>query len=75
MSIIRHSARSASARVGKTSGYVRISPCRWNRVVERTVSWLANCRRLHRRYERRADHFASFVAIAAALLCYRRLAK
>ncbi|MGJ6969682.1 IS5/IS1182 family transposase, partial [Streptosporangium sp. G11] len=30
---------------------------------------------LHRRYERRADHFASFVAIAAALICYRRLTK
>ncbi|MEU1737266.1 IS5/IS1182 family transposase, partial [Streptosporangium sp. NPDC020145] len=27
------------------------------------------------RYERRADHFASFVAIAAALICYRRLTK
>ncbi|MFG1879683.1 hypothetical protein ACGFIV_33105 [Sphaerisporangium sp. NPDC049003] len=36
-------------------------------MVERTVSWLAGCRRLHRRHERRADHFASFVAIAAAL--------
>ncbi|MEV5561256.1 IS5/IS1182 family transposase, partial [Nonomuraea wenchangensis] len=28
-----------------------------------------------RRYERRADHFAAFVAIAAALICYRRLTK
>ncbi len=46
-----------------------------NWVVERTVSWLAGCRRLHCRYERRADHFASFVAIAAALICYRRLTK
>ncbi|GAA2401025.1 hypothetical protein GCM10010404_68570 [Nonomuraea africana] len=32
-------------------------------------------RRLHRRYERRADHFASFVGLAAALMCYRRLTK
>ncbi len=44
----------------------RLGRHRW--VVERTVSWLAGCRR----YERRADHF---VAIAAALICYRRLAK
>ncbi len=51
----------------------RLGRHRW--VVERTVSWLAGCRRLHRRYERRADHFASFVAIAAALICYRRLTK
>ncbi|SEN72203.1 Transposase DDE domain-containing protein [Nonomuraea pusilla] len=50
----------------------RLGRHRW--VVERTVSWLAGYRRLHRRYERRADHFASFVAIAAALICYRRLA-
>ncbi len=35
----------------------------------------AGCRRSHRRYERRADHFASSVAIAAAaLICYHRLA-
>ncbi|GAA1273956.1 hypothetical protein GCM10009677_28980 [Sphaerisporangium rubeum] len=50
----------------------RLGRHRW--VVERTVSWLAGCRRSHRRYERRADHFASFVALAAALICYRRLA-
>lgn len=51
----------------------RLGRHRW--VVERTVSWLAGCRRLHRRYERRADHFGSFVAIAAALICYRRITK
>ncbi|MFI6817450.1 IS5 family transposase [Nonomuraea sp. NPDC050328] len=51
----------------------RLGRHRW--VVERTVSWLAGCRRLHRRYERRADHFASFVALAAALICYRRITK
>lgn len=51
----------------------RLGRHRW--VIERTVSWLAECRRLHRRYERRAGHFASFVVIAVALICYRRLAK
>ncbi|GAA2697063.1 hypothetical protein GCM10010412_091680 [Nonomuraea recticatena] len=51
----------------------RLGRHRW--MVERTVSWLAGCRRLHRRYERRADHFGSFAAIAAALICYRRLTK
>jgi transposase len=48
-----------------------IPPIRW--VVERTVSWLAGCRRLHRRYERKAEHFLAFVGIAAALISYRRL--
>ncbi|WP_435272246.1 transposase [Streptomyces parvulus] len=45
---------------------------RWT--VERTVAWLAGCRRLHRRYERKAEHFLAFAGIAAALICYRRLA-
>ncbi|MFF7359140.1 IS5 family transposase [Streptomyces filipinensis] len=46
---------------------------RW--VVERTIAWLTGCRRLHRRYERKPDHFLAFTALAAALICYRRLPK
>ncbi|WP_199885627.1 IS5 family transposase [Streptomyces sp. CB00455] len=49
----------------------RLGRHRW--VVERTVSWLSGCRRLHRRYERKAEHFLAFAGIAAALICYRRL--
>ncbi|GAP52381.1 IS transposase [Streptomyces azureus] len=37
-------------------------------VVDRTVSWLAGCRRLHRRCGRKAGHFLAFVGIAAALI-------
>ncbi|ADI08629.1 IS1647-like transposase [Streptomyces bingchenggensis BCW-1] len=51
----------------------RLGRHRW--VVGRTVSWLAGCRRLHRRYERKAEHFLAFVGIAAALICHRRLTK
>jgi transposase len=51
----------------------RLGRHRW--VVERTMSWLNGCRRLHRRYERKADHFLAFVGIAAALICYHRLTK
>ncbi|MGW6244334.1 transposase [Streptomyces roseolus] len=50
----------------------RLGRHRW--VVERTVSWLAGCRRLHRRYERKAEHFLAFVGIAAALVGFRRRA-
>jgi transposase len=46
---------------------------RW--VVERSLAWLAGCRRLHRRYERKADHFLAFTSIACTLICYRRLTK
>jgi hypothetical protein len=38
-------------------------------------SWLTGTRRLHRRYERRSDHFGSFVALATALIRYRLIAK
>ncbi|SCF68618.1 Transposase DDE domain-containing protein [Streptomyces sp. Ncost-T10-10d] len=51
----------------------RLGRHRW--VVERTVSWLAGCRRLHRRYERKPEHFLAFVGIAATLICHRRLTK
>lgn len=46
---------------------------RW--VVERSVAWLAGCRRLHRRYERKAAHFPAFTGIACTLICYRGLTK
>ncbi|WP_189719385.1 IS5 family transposase [Streptomyces spectabilis] len=49
----------------------RLGRHRW--VVERTMSWLSGCRRLHRRYERKPEHFLAFTAIAATLICHRRL--
>jgi transposase len=51
----------------------RLGRHRW--VVERSVAWLAGCRRLHHRYERKAEHFLAFAAIACTLICYRRLTK
>jgi transposase len=63
---------TASPRKGIESSQ-RLGRHRW--VVERTVSWLAGCRRLHRRYEHKAEHFLAFVGIAATLICHRRLTK
>jgi transposase len=60
------------ARRGVESS-TRLGRHRW--VVERSMAWLAGCRRLHRRYERKAEHFLAFAAIACTLICYRRLAK
>ncbi|MGW5050283.1 IS5 family transposase [Actinokineospora sp. NPDC004072] len=62
--------RHRIAREGIESS-TRLGRHRW--VVERTVSWLAGCRRLPRRYERKAEHFLGFVGITAALIIYRRL--
>lgn len=50
----------------------RLGRHRWT--VERTVAWLSGCRRLHRRYERKAEYFLAFAGIAATLICFRRLA-
>ncbi|MEW2512790.1 IS5 family transposase [Streptomyces sp. NPDC046870] len=62
--------RHRIARKGIESS-TRLGRHRW--VVERTVSWLAGCRCLHRRYERKAEHLLAFVDMAAALIGYRRL--
>ncbi|MFE5716924.1 IS5 family transposase [Streptomyces erythrochromogenes] len=64
--------RHRIARKGIESSQ-RLGRHRW--VIERTVSWLAGCRRLHRRYERKAEHFLAFAGIAATLICCRRLTK
>ncbi|MEV0266891.1 IS5 family transposase [Streptomyces sp. NPDC050617] len=60
------------ARRGTDSSQ-RLGRHRW--VVERTLSWLSGCRRLHRRYERNPEHFLAFTAITATLICHRRNAK
>jgi transposase len=58
------------ARKGTDSSQ-RLGQHRWT--IERTMAWLAGCRRLHRRYERKARHFLAFTSIACTLICYRRL--
>lgn len=42
---------------------------RW--VVERTLSWLHQFRRLRTRYERRADIHEAFLTIGCLLICFR----
>jgi len=44
---------------------------RW--VVERTLSWLHQFRRLRIRYERRLDIHDAFVTIACIIICHRSL--
>ena len=51
----------------------RLGRHRWR--IERTISWLFGYRRLTIRYERKANHFAAFLSLAATLTCYKRLAK
>jgi transposase len=41
-------------------------------VIERGLEWISRFRRLVRRYERQASHFAAFLVLACAVICYRR---
>jgi transposase len=44
---------------------------RW--VVERTISWLHQFRRLRTRYERRADIHLAFLTLGCIVICHRIL--
>jgi len=46
---------------------------RERRVVERTIAWLHQYRRLRIRYERRADIHEAFLAIGCSLICLKLL--
>ena len=43
------------------------------RVIERTIAWTFNYRRLTVRYERRANNFAAFLTLAATLVAFKKL--
>ncbi len=44
-------------------------------VVERTLSWMGNFRRLKLCYERFGSHFQAFHELAACLICANRIEK
>ncbi|MFE7777701.1 IS5 family transposase [Streptomyces sp. NPDC057445] len=60
------------ARPGVESGE-RLGRHRWK--IERSIAWLFGYRRLTIRYERKGSHFLAFLGLAAALTCYKKLAK
>jgi transposase len=49
----------------------RLGRYRWK--VERTIAWLGGYRRLTLRYERHGHLFAAFLALAAAITCWKKL--
>ncbi|WP_406427270.1 transposase [Streptomyces sp. NBC_01589] len=71
----RQAHRRSAARAGPPcrvlGTYGNLGRHRW--VIERTLSWLGDCRRMHRRYERKAEHLLAVVGIARAFIHYRRL--
>ena len=58
------------ARRGEAHGS-GLGKTRW--VVERTLAWLHQQRRLRVRYERRADIHEGFLHLACALICWKQL--
>lgn len=50
---------------------VGLGRVRW--VVERTIAWLHQFRRLRVRHERRADIHQAFLSLGCILICYRTL--
>ena len=57
-------------RSDHAKGFI-VLPKRW--VVERTISWLHQYRRLRIRYERRDDIHEAFLAIGCSLICLKLL--
>jgi transposase len=41
--------------------------------AERTIAWLAGCRRLRIRYDQDSERFFAFGMLACARLCFNRL--
>jgi transposase len=58
------------ARCGIESS-TRLGRHRWK--AERSIAWLAGCRRLRIRYDRDAERFFAFAMLACDRLCYNRL--
>jgi len=44
-------------------------------VIERTLSWVGNFRRIKLCYERTGDHWQAFNELAACIICANRVAK
>ena len=76
-----HAARSMTEREGyvphvrrigeEKRGCRRGKPRRW--VVERTISWLAKCRAILVRYDKKGVNYLGLIQLACALLWYRRI--
>jgi transposase len=68
--LTRRAIKVRIARRGVESS-ARLGRHRWK--AERSIAWLAGCRRLRIRYERDSERFFAFAMLACARLCYNRL--
>jgi transposase len=68
--LTRRGIRVRIARRGIESS-TRLGRHRWK--AERSIAWLAGCRRLRIRYDRDSERFFAFAMLACARLGYNRL--
>jgi putative transposase len=68
---VAHLRRIGKEKLDLATGELRFPARRW--VVERTLAWLAKCRALLIRYDKRAANFRGLLQFACALLWFRRL--
>jgi transposase len=68
--LTRRGIKVRIARRGVESS-TRLGRHRWK--AERSIAWLAGCRRLRMRYDRDSERFFAFAMLACDRLCYNRL--
>ena len=68
--LTRRGIKVRIARCGIESSQ-RLGRHRWK--AERSIAWLAGCRRLRIRYDRDSERFFAFAMLAGDRLCYNRL--
>lgn len=71
--VVRRRVQSVLAPYGSTQRDHGSGLGKTRYVVERTLSWLGNFRRLKLCYERFGDHFQAFHELAACLICANRI--
>lgn len=71
--VLRRRVRSLLAPYGKARTTHGSGLGKTRYVVERSLSWMSNFRRLKLCYERFGEHFQSFHELAASLICANRI--
>ena len=71
--VVQRRVRSVLAPYGNTTREHGSGLGKTRYVVERTLGWLGNFRRLKLCYERFGEHFQAFHDLAACLICVNRM--
>jgi transposase len=71
--VVRRRVRSLLAPYGQARTEHGSGLGQTRSVVERSLSWMSNFRRLKLGYERLGDHFQAFHELAACLICANRI--